>query len=103
MPRVHQRVTDNNAYGTNGIPPINCRHFSHIHQKQGPCCCRFVCVQLLKENLVGQELDGKPWAPGNKTKDILIADYRYDTGLLMHPAFLPPTQLACPCPLLHHQ
>ena len=33
-------------------------------------------MQLLKENLVGQELDGKPWAPGNKTKDILIADYR---------------------------
>jgi len=34
-------------------------------------------MQLLKENLVGQELDGRPWAPGNKTKDILIADYRY--------------------------
>jgi hypothetical protein len=33
-------------------------------------------MQLLRENLVGQELDGKPWAPGNKTKDILIADYR---------------------------
>lgn len=41
------------------------------------CVCLFlVCAQLLKENLVGQELDGKPWAPGNKTKDILIADYR---------------------------
>lgn len=40
-------------------------------------CC--ACVQLLKENLVGQELDGRPWAPGNKTKDILIADYRCGT------------------------
>lgn len=42
-------------------------------------CCVCLCphTQLLKENLVGQELDGKPWAPGNKTKDILIADYRW--------------------------
>jgi hypothetical protein len=38
---------------------------------------RLLILQLLKENLVGQELDGRPWAPGNKTKDILIADYRY--------------------------
>ncbi|KAF8064520.1 KIN4A [Scenedesmus sp. PABB004] len=33
-------------------------------------------IRLLKEAMTGQEVDGRPWAAGAKTKDNLIADYR---------------------------
>jgi hypothetical protein len=34
-------------------------------------------LQLLKEAMTGQEIDGRIWTAGAKTKDNLIADYRY--------------------------
>jgi hypothetical protein len=33
-------------------------------------------LQLLKEAMTGQEIDGRIWTAGAKTKDNLIADYR---------------------------
>jgi hypothetical protein len=38
-------------------------------------CC-WCLLQLLKEAMTGQEIDGRIWTAGAKTKDNLIADYR---------------------------
>lgn len=38
-------------------------------------------LQLLKEAMTGQEIDGRIWTAGAKTKDNLIADYRWAKGL----------------------